>query len=163
MAVIDQNKLDNFISVALGLKFCVSGLQDFILDTMETIHQNILQQIPVGFCNINCSRKYGNGFSQWCNICRSWKDELHKLCRYKKQWDKINWKEIDTIDFPHSTPDSYEAISKVFVRDVHQFRQGIYQDLGAITSLFMNMKTFSIDNHANIGRYSTTQKRQFCP
>ncbi|CAG2254864.1 unnamed protein product [Mytilus edulis] len=146
MAAIDKKKIDNFLSVALGLKFCISGLQDFILDTMETLHQNILQQIPIGFCNINCSRKYGNGFSRWCNICRSWKDELHKLCRYKKQWDKINWKEIDTIDFPHSTPDSYEAISKVFVRNVHQFRQGIYQDLGAIMSLFMNMKTFSIDN-----------------
>lgn len=146
MAPIDLNKLDNFISFALGLRFCVSGLQDFILDTMETTHQTILQRIPKGFCNKNCSRKYGNVLSQWCNICRSWKDELGKLCRYKKQRDRINWKEIDTIDFPYSTPDSYEAISKVFVRDVHQLRQGIYQDLGAVISLFMNMKTFSIDN-----------------
>ncbi|XP_052106658.1 uncharacterized protein LOC127739106 [Mytilus californianus] len=74
-----------------------------------------MQRIPNGLkCNINCSRKYGNIFSQWCNICKSWKDELRKLCRYKKQWDKINWKEIDTIDFPHSSTCSYEAISKVF-------------------------------------------------
>ncbi|VDI10522.1 Hypothetical predicted protein [Mytilus galloprovincialis] len=147
MAFIEKNKLDNFISVALGLKFCVSGLQDFILDTMETIHQNILQQIPVGSkCTINCSRQHGNDFSQWCNICRAWKAELHKLCRCENQWKKIKWKEIDTIDFPHSTPDSYEAISKMFVRDARQFRQGIFQDLGAIISLFMNMTIFAIDD-----------------
>lgn len=41
MQVIDHQKLDNFISVSLGLRFCVEGLQDYIIDTIEKVELQV--------------------------------------------------------------------------------------------------------------------------
>ena len=144
---VEPEMLDNFVSVALGLRFTVEGLQDAVVDSMATVHHNILTTIPVGVCTKNCSRNYGCSFNQWCNICRSWKEQLHKLCRHKNQWDRIKWDKIDIVDFVHQTVYSYESMAAVFVQDAHIVRQGIFQDLGAILSLFENMKSFTIDRN----------------
>ena len=142
---VDRQMFNNLMSVALSLSFAVAGLQDFILDSMTIEHQNILQNIPGGKCTKNCSRQYGRAFNLWCTICRSWKEQLHKLCRYKKQWKRIEWEKVDTVDFVHQTVSSYESMAAVFVRDPHSVRQRLFQDLGAIMSLFTNMKSFTID------------------
>jgi hypothetical protein len=63
---VDRQKLNNLMSVALGLSFAVAGLQDFILDSMAIEHQKILQNIPGGKCTKNCSRQYGRAFNRWC-------------------------------------------------------------------------------------------------
>ena len=144
---VDPELLNNFVSVALGLRFTVDGLQDVIFDSMATVHHNILTKIAVGVCTKNCSRQYGRAFNRWCNICRSWKEQLHKLCRHKNQWDRIKWEKIDIVDFVHQTVYSYESMAAVFVWDAHLVGQGIFQDLGAILSLFNNMKSFSIDTN----------------
>jgi hypothetical protein len=65
---VDPEVLNNFMSVALGLRFTVDGLQDFILDSMIVEHRNILQNIPGGKCTKNCSRQFGRAFNQWCTI-----------------------------------------------------------------------------------------------
>ena len=142
---VDRQMFDNLMSIALGLSFAVAGLQDFILDSMTIEHQNILQNIPGGKCTKNCSRKYGRAFNRWCNICRSWKEQLRMLCRYKNQWKRITWKKVDIVDFVHQTVYSYESMAAVFVRDPHSVRQRIFQDLSAIMSLLTNMKSFTID------------------
>ena len=144
---VDPEVINNFVSVALGLRFTVEGLQDFLLDSMIIEHRNILQNIPGGKCTKNCSRQFGRAFNQWCNICRSWKGQLHKLCQHKNQWDRIQWKKIDIVDFVHQTVDSYGSMAAVFVRDPHLVGQGIFQDLGAIMSLFINMTSFTIDTN----------------
>ena len=142
---VDRQKLNNLMSVALGLSFAVAGSQDFILDSMAIEHQKILQNIPGGKCTKNCSRQYGRAFNRWCNICLSWKEQLHKLCRYKNQWERIKWEKVDIVDFVHQTVYSYESMAAVFVRDPHSVRQRIFQDLSAIMSLLTNMKSFTID------------------
>jgi hypothetical protein len=54
---------------------------------------------------------------------------------------------IDVVDFVHQTVDSYGSMAAVFVRDPHSVGQGIFQDLGAIMSLFNNMTSFTIDSN----------------
>jgi hypothetical protein len=144
---VDPEILNNFVSVALGLRFTVEGLQDVIVDSMATVHHNILTNIAAGVCTENCSRQHGRAFKRWCNICRSWKEQLHKLCRHKNQWDRMKWEKIDIVDFVHKTVYSYESMAAVFVRDAHLVGQGIFQDLGAILSLFNNMTSFTIDSN----------------
>jgi hypothetical protein len=144
---VDPEILNNFMSVALGLRFTVEGLQDVIVDSMATVHHNILTNIAAGVCTKNCSRQYGRAFKRWCNICRSWKEQQHKLCRHKNQWDRIKWEKIDIVDFVHHTVYSYESMAAVFVRNAHLVGQGVFQDLGAILSSFNNMKSFTIDTN----------------
>jgi hypothetical protein len=144
---VDPEILNNFVSVALGLRFTVEGLQDVIVDSMATVHHNILTNIAAGVCTENCSRQHGRAFKRWCNICRSWKEQLHKLCRHKNQWDRMKWEKIDIVDFVHKTVYSYESMAAVFVRDAYLVGQGIFQDLGAILSLFNNMTSFTIDSN----------------
>lgn len=143
---IDLQNLDNFISVALGLKIFVYGIQDFILDSIAIEHKHILQHTLGGVCIINCSRKYGQNVHKWCAKCRSWRDQLQRVFRYKEHWNRVNWKEINTMDFSHSTPDSFEEIAKVFVCDLKAGKQGIFQDVSAIMSIFSNMNIFNIDD-----------------
>lgn len=144
---VDPEMLNNFVSVALGLRFTVEGLQDVVVDSMAAVHHNILTNITAGVCTNNCSRQYGRSFHRWCTICRSWKEQLHKLSRNKNHWDRIKWDKIDIVDFVQQTVFSYESMAGVFVRDGHLVRQGIFQDLGAILSLFNNMKSFTIDTN----------------
>ena len=144
---VEPEMINNFLSVALGLRFTVEGLQDFILDSMKIEHRNILQNVSGGKCTTNCSRQFGRAFHQWCNTCRSWKDQLHKLCQHKNQQHKIQWENIDIVDFVHQTVDSYGSMAAVFVWDQSSVEQGIFQDLGAILSLFNNMTSFTIDRN----------------
>ncbi|CAC5387351.1 unnamed protein product [Mytilus coruscus] len=136
---INSEHLENFKSVAVALKFTVDGLQDFVHGHLRSLHQNIYRKCSVGQCKVNCSRRYGNEFSRWCNTCRTWKKELHQFNRYRKHWDKIKWSKLDTMDFPFS----YEEVAKVFVQDFSHVRQGVLKDLSAVMSLFRNLKIFS--------------------
>ena len=157
---VDPEILNNFVSVALGLRFTVEGLQDVIVDSMATVHHNILTNIAAGVCTQNCSRQYGRAFKRWCNICRSWKKQLFQLCRHENQWDRMIWENIDIVDFVHQTVYSYESMAAVFVRDAHLVGQGIFQDLGAILSLFNNMTSFTIDSNI-IADVQRTRNRHF--
>jgi uncharacterized protein (DUF2164 family) len=60
---VDPEILNNFVSVALGLRFTVEGLQDVIVDSMATVHHNILTNIAAGVCTENCSRQHGRAFT----------------------------------------------------------------------------------------------------
>ncbi|XP_052070268.1 protein TANC2-like isoform X1 [Mytilus californianus] len=135
----DIQQFDNFMSVAFGLKITVEGLQDFVTDSLKITHRDIYKKCSPGNCKLDCSRKFGHAFGKWCTVCIDWKNDLHKLNRFKKYWDRINWKDIDTIDFPHS----FEEMAKVFVQDFQSVRQGILQDLGALMSLFKNLKKYN--------------------
>ncbi|CAG2248702.1 unnamed protein product [Mytilus edulis] len=135
----DIQQFDNFISVAFGMKITVDGLQDFVSESLITTHREIYKKFSLGNCMLNCSRKYGHAFGKWCTVCIDWKNDLKKLNRYKNHWDRINWKEIDTIDFPHS----FEEMAKVFVQDFKSVRQEVLKDLGALMSLFKNLKKYN--------------------
>ncbi|CAC5393573.1 ANKRD50 [Mytilus coruscus] len=135
----DIHQFDNFMSVAFGLKVTVEGLQDFVANSLRTTHRDIYVKLSLGYCNVDCSRKFGRVFGRWCTVCLDWKKELHNLNRFKTHWERINWKDIDTIDFPLSS----EEMAKVFVQDFKSVRQGLLQDLGALMSLFKNMKTYN--------------------
>jgi hypothetical protein len=74
----------------------------------------------------------------------------------------VNWKEIDTMDFSHSTPDSFEEIAKVFVCDLKAGKQGIFQDVSAIMSIFSNMNIFNIDDHFLLQFIIQTPPRVCC-
>ncbi|XP_071129619.1 protein TANC2-like [Mytilus edulis] len=134
-------QFDNFMSVAFGLKITIEGLHDFVADSLKTTHRDIYVKFSLGNCNVDCSRKFGREFGRWCTVCLDWKKELHKLNRFKTHWERINWKDIDTVDFPRS----FEEMLKVFVQDFKSVRQGqLLQDLGALMSLFKNMKIYNV-------------------
>lgn len=139
MNQINSEHYDNFKSVAVALKLTVDGLQDFVHGKLRILHQNIYGKCSVGKCQDNCSKRYGNGFAQWCPTCHAWKRELHQLNRHKKHWNNIKWTKLDTIDFPLS----YEEVVKVFVQDSTHVRQGVLEDLNALMSLFRNLKIFN--------------------
>ncbi|CAG2247294.1 unnamed protein product [Mytilus edulis] len=154
----DIQQFDNFMSVAFGLKITVEGLQDFVTDFLKATHRDIYVKCSLGNCNIDCSRKFGHVFRRWCLVCLTWKNELHKLNRFKNHWDRINWKEIDTVDFPLS----FEEMAKVFVQDFKSVRQGLLQDLGALMSLLKNMKTYNgMISDQTIANVQRTRNKNF--
>ncbi|VDI52061.1 Hypothetical predicted protein [Mytilus galloprovincialis] len=158
MNQINSEQFDNFKSVAVALKLTVDGLQDFVQENLQRLHQNIYKKCSVGRCHYNCSRKYGDRFSQWCSTCQAWKKELHQQNRYRKHWDNIKWRKIDTMDFPYS----YEEASKVFIQDLSHGRHGLLEDLNALMSLFRNLRLFnSIINDNIIGDILRTRNTYF--
>lgn len=149
MPEIEQRKLDNFINVGLGLKYCVDGLHDFIIETFRNEHNSIRLRIT-SQCTVNCSRRHGSVFQQWCPVCVAWKDELFQLCTSRLHYSRINWTEIDTRDFFHCTPLSFEAIARVFVHDPKTYTHGLFLDFGAVMSLFRNMDSFNTNVDRNL-------------
>lgn len=79
----DIEYFDNFMSVAFGLKVTVRGLQDFVAEYLKTTHRDIYVKCSLGSCKLDCSRKFGRVFGRWCTVCLDWKNELHKLNRFK--------------------------------------------------------------------------------
>lgn len=138
--IVNKEKLDNYISVLLGLRFMVNGLQNFVKSRLDLKKLEIQQKCTTGFCQLNCSRKFGKSFIKWCETCKYWKSELQPLNRYSTHWDQIKWNKIDSIDFPQSI----EEIANVFVRDFHAVRQGVLSDFNALMSLIRNSTLFNI-------------------
>ncbi|CAC5384593.1 unnamed protein product [Mytilus coruscus] len=57
--IVNKEKLDNYISVLLGLRFMVSGLQEFVKSRLELKKLEIQPKCTTGCCQLNCSRKFG--------------------------------------------------------------------------------------------------------
>lgn len=140
--IVNKDNLDNYVSVLLGLRYIVNGLQDFVTDKLRNKQMEIKQKCTLGRCQLNCSRKFGKSFSRWCDTCKHWKLELHPLNRFFTHWDHIKWNKIDSIDFSQS----FEEMGTVFVRDLYPFRRGVLKDFGALLSLIRNATLFNINS-----------------
>lgn len=138
--IVNKEKLDNYISVLLGLRFMVNGLQNFVKSRLDLKKLEIQQKCTTGFCQLNCSRKFGKSFIKWCETCKYWKSELQPFNRHLTHWDQIKWHKIDSIDFPQSI----EEIANIFVKDFHAVRQGVLSDFNALMSLIRNSTLFNI-------------------
>ncbi|VDI13001.1 Hypothetical predicted protein [Mytilus galloprovincialis] len=139
---VNIEKLDNFISVCLGLKYIMIGLQDLVIDKLKLKHMEIQQKCTIGNCHQNCSRKFGKSFIKWCGTCKYWKLELHRFIRYSSHWDQIQWNKIDSINFPQSI----EEIAKIFVKNFHSVGDGVFGDFSALMSLISNTTLFNISS-----------------
>ncbi|VDI83508.1 Hypothetical predicted protein [Mytilus galloprovincialis] len=140
--IVNKDKLDNYVSVLLGLRYMVNGLQDFITEKLRFKQMEIEQKYTLGRCQLNCSRKFGKSFAKWCDTCKHWKLELHLLNRYSKHWDYIKWNKIDSIDFPQS----FEEMGKVFVKEFYSVRHGVLKDFSALLSLIRNATLFNVNS-----------------
>ncbi|VDI44501.1 Hypothetical predicted protein [Mytilus galloprovincialis] len=137
---LNKEKLDNYISVLLALRFMVSGLQDFVVERLKLKQTEIEQNHTLGRCNLNCSRTFGKSFSKWCNTCKHCKFELRFLHRSSTHWNRIKWSEIDSKYFLNS----FDEIAKVFVKDFHTVMQAVLKDFSAIMSLIRNATLFDV-------------------
>ncbi|CAG2201362.1 unnamed protein product [Mytilus edulis] len=70
--IVNKDNLDNYVSVLLGLRYIVNGLQDFVTDKLRNKQMEIKQKCTLGRCQLNCSRKY-----QKINFTKSGKNALH--------------------------------------------------------------------------------------
>lgn len=139
---VNKEKLDNYISVLLALRFMVSGLQDFVVERLKLKQTEIQQNYILGRCNLNCSRTFGKSFSKWCDTCKHWKFELEVLHRSPYHWNRIKWSEIDSKCFPKS----FEEIAKVFIKDFHVVMQEVLKDFSALMSLIRNATLFDVSS-----------------
>lgn len=119
------------------------GIYDFVVDNIKTEHQKVYKICASGTCTKqNCSKRF-NKFKDWCPSCSKWKSELKKLksteCHH---WNVINWSQLSSSDWPQSI---YE-MAKVFVKNTSiNFRQGVFDDFGAVMSILTNMCIFGFD------------------
>ncbi|VDI47598.1 Hypothetical predicted protein [Mytilus galloprovincialis] len=96
--IVNKEKLDNYISVLLGLRFMVNGLQNFVKSRLDLKKLEIQQKCTTGFCQLNCSRKFGKSFIKWCETCKYWKSELQPLnSRTARTRKEYLFKRIRTI------------------------------------------------------------------
>lgn len=112
------------------------------MDRLKLKHLEILQKCTIEYCHQNCSRKFGKSFIKWCGTCTYWKLELHRITKYSSHWDQIQWNKINSIIFPNSI----EEMAKVFVKNFHTFRQGVFGDLSALMSIISNTTLFNISS-----------------
>lgn len=140
---VNRGKLDNHVSVLLGLRYMVNGLQDFVTKKLRSKQTELKQKCTqLGRCQQNCSSIFGESIKKWCDTCKFWKSELLNLHQqsYSRNPLRIKWNKINSISFPRSL----EEIAKVFVKDFQAVRESVLLDFGALMSLIRNATLFDI-------------------
>ncbi|CAG2189085.1 unnamed protein product [Mytilus edulis] len=142
--IVNKEKLDNYVSVQLGLRYMVNGLQDYVTKQLHSKQTELKQKCALVHCTLNCSSIFGESTKKWCATCKYWKSELLNLyeqCHSPYPF-RIKWNKINSISFPQSL----EEIAKVFIKDFHAVRHSVLLDLGALMSLIRNATLFDISS-----------------